>query len=47
MRFLNEMADDADLLPTDMRAAIEQFDREAEKIIAAFVGPMDAQPAAA
>jgi hypothetical protein len=38
------MADHADPLPADIRTAIEQFDQEAEKIIAAFVGPMDAQP---
>jgi hypothetical protein len=35
---------DADIIPTDMRSALDGFDRAAEQIIAAFVGPLDAKP---
>jgi hypothetical protein len=35
---------DADIIPTDMRAALDGFDRLAEQIIASFVGPLDSQP---
>lgn len=34
---------DADIIPTDMRTALDDFDRLAENIIACFVGPLDSQ----
>jgi len=38
---------DTDIIPADMRAALDGFDRLAEEIIASFVGPLDFATAAA
>lgn len=35
---------DAETIPSDMKDELERFDTEAERIIADFVGPMDATP---
>jgi hypothetical protein len=38
---------DADAIPTDLREKLDEFDASAEKVIATFLVPLDAQPAPA